>query len=88
MESEAQVSLPVAVIINDSSGDNSDTEITGNAGTSTVIEYACIELNIHVLKCNELNTCIALNIHALQCNITCIQTGVPKQGAMWVYPPQ
>ena len=42
MESEAHVCLPVAVTINDSSGDNSDTEITGSAGTRTVIEYTCI----------------------------------------------
>ena len=49
MESEAHVSLPVAVTINDSSGDNSDMETTGSAGTSTAIEYACIELNIHAL---------------------------------------
>ena len=49
MESEPHVSLPVAVTINDSSGDNSDTEITGSAGTRTVIEYACIESNIHAL---------------------------------------
>ena len=45
MESEAHVSLPVAVTINDSSWNNSDTEITGSAGTSFVIDYACIELN-------------------------------------------
>ena len=38
MESEAHVSLPLAVTINDSSGDNSDAEITGSAGTSTVID--------------------------------------------------
>ena len=50
MESEAFVSLPVAVTINESSGNNSDTEITGSAGTSTVIEYACIELIIHALN--------------------------------------
>ena len=49
MESEAHVSLSVAVTINDKSGDNSDTEITGSAGTNNVIEYACIELNIHAL---------------------------------------
>ena len=49
-ESEAHVSLPVAVTIIDSSGDNSDTEITGSAGTSTVIEYACIELKVHALN--------------------------------------
>ena len=40
MKSEADVSLPVAVTINDSSADNSDTETTGRAGTSTVIEYS------------------------------------------------
>ena len=49
MESEPHVSLPVALTINDSSRNNSDAEITGSAGTSTVIEYACIRLNIHAL---------------------------------------
>ena len=49
MESESHVFLLVAVIINDSSGENSDTAITGSAGTSTVIEYACIDLNIQAL---------------------------------------
>ena len=45
MESEAQVSLPVAVTINDNSGDNSDKETTGSAGTSTVIKYTVHALN-------------------------------------------
>ena len=50
MESEAHVFVLVAVTFNDSSGENSDTEITGSAETSTtVIEYACIDLNIHAL---------------------------------------
>ena len=35
MESEAYVSLPVAVTINNSSRDNFDKETTGSAGTST-----------------------------------------------------
>ena len=35
MESEAYVSLLVAVTINNSSGDNSDKEATGSAETST-----------------------------------------------------
>ena len=35
MKSEELVSLPVAVTINDSSGDNSDTKTNGSAGTST-----------------------------------------------------
>ena len=37
MESEAHVSLPAAVTINDRSRDNPDTETTGSAGTTTVI---------------------------------------------------
>ena len=50
MENKAHDSLPVAVTINDSSRAESDTKITGSAGTSAVIEYACIELNIHALN--------------------------------------
>ena len=50
MESEAYVSLPVAVTINDSSGDNSDKETTGSAGTSTNNGTSFIELNINALK--------------------------------------
>ena len=58
MESEAYVSLPVAVTISNSSGDNSDKETTGSAGTSTNNGTSCIELNIHTLKCNV--TCIQI----------------------------
>ena len=55
MESEAHFTLPVAVTINDSSGDNFDTEIAGSAGTSTVIEYACIELIEYTCVIHALN---------------------------------
>ena len=48
----------VAVTINNSSGDNSDKETTGSAGTSTNNATGCIELNIHALKCNV--TCIQI----------------------------
>ena len=41
MESEANVFLPVAVTINDSSGDNSDTQPTGSAATSTNNATGC-----------------------------------------------
>ena len=58
MESEAYVSLPVAVTINNGFGDNSDKETTGRAGTST----------------NNGTGCIELKILALKCNVTCIQT--------------
>ena len=58
MESEAYVSLLVAVIINNSSADNSDKEATGSAETSTNHGTGCIELNIHALKCNV--TCIQI----------------------------
>ena len=47
MESEAYVSLPEAVTINNSSGNNSDKETTGSAGTSTNNGTGCIKLNIH-----------------------------------------
>ena len=58
MESEAYVSLPVAVTINNGSGVNSDKETTGSAGTSTNNGTSWIELNIHTLKCNV--TCIQI----------------------------
>ena len=53
--------------INDSSGDNSDTETTGSARASTVIEYTYIGLYIHALDCIYMHwmyvyTCI---VHAL-----------------------